>query len=692
MYPNFMLLTCLAQPLRASWLSKLLILGLVFLLLPAGSVFAATINIDTTCSLVEAINEANGATTGVGSCEAGDDNAADAIVLTGDVTITNVEMPTITEDLTVTGGTHGTGDYFRIVYAWTLGYTPGERFQSSIFTTEDGAELTLNSLEITNGGGANAQAESLPAIRLGDSATLRNISIVLANFTGIQGTKVGGAYVFENVYFYGQGQKNSCCPAAIHARAGAWTFTNTAFNGIAGGYALIGVGETAQLTFNGCLSVANVTVRVVAVTAGGGVTDNSAGICSSPFISASRSIATTRPAVADCGLPAGGTVNARSDGQRIVYRLTADCTLTGYLFFMPGTNVLIESDDPNTRRAIYSASNTVIFASSGNVTLRNVTLVGASDTASRLSTISSYWPGSLNIRDTTFRITDETDNHIAILIDSSSASLARVRFDPWTATNYTLIAGYGTSKIDVCELLSGNTTLRLTGYPDAENPCLESSQTTETTTTSTQDRGRSNEAMNYMGEATPPPAARRNTCLDIDNIVVSPLTVGTQCSRLDVRGVGNQQIIDRGITDAVDIWGWVLPDTQVCFTGDSGAFSFLDAATAPRSVMVLPPYRDAGMICAKIDGAGIVVLHPGPPAPAATAVPPLTQSVSDCMVSTLSMLNFRESPGGEVKEVLPYDVKLTAFESTGDWFLVDYHGAKGWISAAYVHKHGDCEG
>jgi uncharacterized protein YraI len=42
---------------------------------------------------------------------------------------------------------------------------------------------------------------------------------------------------------------------------------------------------------------------------------------------------------------------------------------------------------------------------------------------------------------------------------------------------------------------------------------------------------------------------------------------------------------------------------------------------------------------------------------------------------------------------LPHNITLTAYERTADWFYVDYHGERGWISAAYAEPaDGDCDG
>ena len=68
----------------------------------------------------------------------------------------------------------------------------------------------------------------------------------------------------------------------------------------------------------------------------------------------------------------------------------------------------------------------------------------------------------------------------------------------------------------------------------------------------------------------------------------------------------------------------------------------------------------------------------------APADEPAPAPFSNCMAHLDYMLNFRESPGGEVMRVLPYGVTLTVLQRSGDWVEVDYHGQRGWVSANHV--------
>ena len=184
-----------------------------------------------------------------------------------------------------------------------------------------------------------------------------------------------------------------------------------------------------------------------------------------------------------------------------------------------------------------------------------------------------------------------------------------------------------------------------------------------------------------------------------DSITVSGYVEGAQCQQVFGAGVGNQEVLEAGFLLAVDIWGYLGGGARVCFN-QSGNVVFLDAASAPRSLHVLPSTTLAGRTCASIDRPGTVVLLP---AGSPLASGPLPQSpiaptsserqLTSCMVTTTHILNFRSEPGigDNVLQLLPYQVSLTAESRTDDWFLVDYHGAKGWISADYVSLDGACQ-
>ena len=115
---------------------------------------------------------------------------------------------------------------------------------------------------------------------------------------------------------------------------------------------------------------------------------------------------------------------------------------------------------------------------------------------------------------------------------------------------------------------------------------------------------------------TPTPTTQPSTCRSMPDsgIVISGFHNSTQCQRLDGGGIGIPSIIDAGFIDAVDVWGYVLPGTQVCFRQSGGSFIFLDAETSPRTIIELSlSYRIedsvSEMICTQIDRPGSVILR-----------------------------------------------------------------------------------
>ena len=172
------------------------------------------------------------------------------------------------------------------------------------------------------------------------------------------------------------------------------------------------------------------------------------------------------------------------------------------------------------------------------------------------------------------------------------------------------------------------------------------------------------------------------------------LTSGVQFKKVEGAEIGISWVLDLGVVDAIDVWGYAEQGVTVCFPQAEaiGGLLFLDASASPRTVTTLESFMRDGQVCATIYGEGTIVAVGGG---AATPVPESavanTTTLTNCMVKTLYELNFRETPGGKlIGSGIPYNATLTALERTADWFKVDYHGVQGWISAQYVQKIGDC--
>ena len=192
---------------------------------------------------------------------------------------------------------------------------------------------------------------------------------------------------------------------------------------------------------------------------------------------------------------------------------------------------------------------------------------------------------------------------------------------------------------------------------------------------------------------------RYSTCRALPaSIIVTGIHESTQCQQVGADGIGNLSILQAGFVDAVDIWSYVLPTTQICFSAGGGGARFLDAATSPRAVSSLPVFAFNGMTCVKINRAGTVVLMPGMAPTAQPIAQPITAATpapvaaigQNCRVSTTEVLNFRAAPNGARIGEVPKSVTLSVLARQTGWYKVDWYGAQGWISADYATPYGDC--
>ncbi len=178
---------------------------------------------------------------------------------------------------------------------------------------------------------------------------------------------------------------------------------------------------------------------------------------------------------------------------------------------------------------------------------------------------------------------------------------------------------------------------------------------------------------------------------------------GAQGRRVGSAEIGQPDIIQQGVLDAVDVYGYVSPGVEVCFA-QYGRIIFLDAAYAPRRASDLPAYQRAGRTCALIDRAGTVVLlrgdgppppqEPQPPlqnTPPANTNPNPGRGLGECEVLPFANLNVRrEPPDGLVLGVTASRDWLRASEKRAGYFKIVIWEIEGWISGDYVNTRGDC--
>ncbi len=170
---------------------------------------------------------------------------------------------------------------------------------------------------------------------------------------------------------------------------------------------------------------------------------------------------------------------------------------------------------------------------------------------------------------------------------------------------------------------------------------------------------------------------------------------GAQGRRVGVAEIGRADIIQQGVLDAVDVFGYVSPGVEVCFA-QYGRIVFLDAAYAPRRAFDLSAYQRAERTCALIDRAGTVVLLRGDSPPPLSTPPASTNSnqgrgLGECEVRPFANLKVRKSPpDGLVLGVTASRDWLRASDKRAGYFKVSLWGIEGWISGDYVNTRGDC--
>ena len=148
-------------------------------------------------------------------------------------------------------------------------------------------------------------------------------------------------------------------------------------------------------------------------------------------------------------------------------------------------------------------------------------------------------------------------------------------------------------------------------------------------------------------------------------------------------------MLEAGLIDAVDVWGYAEQGYEICFP-EEGRLIFLDAAGSPRSPTPLVAQRKDGMTCATVDRPGTIALVSAR-REGSDGATDIIKTLSDCVVTTSYILNFRDAPGGrQVLGLIPYRVRLVAEARTADWFRVTYLGVGGWISAGHVQTAGAC--
>jgi uncharacterized protein YgiM (DUF1202 family) len=177
--------------------------------------------------------------------------------------------------------------------------------------------------------------------------------------------------------------------------------------------------------------------------------------------------------------------------------------------------------------------------------------------------------------------------------------------------------------------------------------------------------------------------------------------------------IGNQDVINLGISQAVDVFAILTNGTNVtafnnpikiCLQG-AGTLFFLDANQSPRPLQQLIGVSDGGYTCGSISTAGTMMLTNSAPAPvASTPVPGATPgatvaaptgpvtAVSNCTVTTTRIVRLRAEANTTSKILarLPYNTSWKVTERVEGWYRVIWKDTQGWVSASFVQTSGSC--
>ncbi len=706
------------------------------LLLAAAPVLAAEIEVDSTCTLAQAINEANEDTTDVGSCEAGDDvsttnlTGADKIILTGDVTL-SAASPAITTIVTIDGDGHTIEGY---------------SIQGPIIQSAAGSTVTIEDLTVS-GGGQRSPVKG--ALDFNDTTTINRVTVDSSDVVGIVGRGKSATYTLEQVAI-NDPRGSRAWGAAIAALEGTWTISTLDLEDIVHGVSAIEVGSSARVTIKEC---AHIRELLPPLKSGSGSFNNSgSGDCpvdlSVPY---QQGNSIDRPKdsseeSADCGIykdwPASALTTPVTGPVERTFTLGQNCDLE-VVVYVPHNVKLTISSPAGQRFSIQSGDNNEAFIVSGELILNNVEVLGHTGRINNQFgnltwyTIYGNAGATILIEDSVIKPRTAGDSVGGLYLDyTKDVQLKRVTFSgfktPYPSTSYDAGSAVWALANNRKVWITDST---FTNNIDGEGAVSADSNTsairffgTNTFTTNSNDiydphnvitgcpgcppnpapvveSGSGSSSTEEKSEKSgPPPVNTGAILMQRSGIHVSAtygLTSGANFQRADAVAVADARVIAMGLLDAVDVWGYVEQGVEVCFP-QVGGIVFLDAAYAPRVLAPVEAYSQPGFTCAHITRPGTVALVSSEPAPAPEGTTPgQVSTLQACMVSTPYLLRFRDGPGGAPLPYtdpwgrpengwLPGDVTLTALSRTADWIKVDYYGTQGWVSARHVTKHGAC--
>ena len=610
-------------------------------------------------------------------------------------------------------------------------------------TVNNNVAFSLNNVTIKNGGRRGGAAVDMR--NSAHSATFSNVTFLETKCTALRfdnETTPAITHSLSNVLFQGVSglyfSPAHGIPTAIHTIGPAsLNINNIALRGIFTGNAAIGSNDTysgyanasiGTITFTGCLTVDGVFPRVWY----GDIVDNSAGPCSGTVGNGgSSAMQYPQAPVSACGLPLGGFIYGRQ-----VYNLKSDCATTAKLWIPYESDVVINGNGYTIDGSGFAHD---IFGVAGRFRLSNAVVTGAGRYP-----ILTYLNRNMRVSNSIFR-----DNAGPLVLQDSIVTLEDILIENHIlgqsrqipSALWVNVSARVTIRDSVFRgNMLGNGAL-YTGRAHSYGPdavlMLEGGITFENNSP----RDISDAAGFLIDSRTgprppglpfllprPSPTADEDEDEDESESESTAYTASPPAELCD----GKPASVSLGAVACVFRHAGEL----AVYGLDDQSRGFFMAAATQAQIDAL----GAGMVAASTDGRAAifvsenrdVIVSVGPDhegkvlhirlessihgsainLPTTYGVPPglgfaaadqaRTNALTDCMVRTNYIVNFRDAPDGSLLPfvdvwgiyndgMLPYDVTLAALARTDAWFKVDYHGTQGWISEDYVEPQGNCD-
>ena len=599
-----------------------------------------------------------------------------------------------------------------------------------IFSLTGNCALALNNVTI-NGGGYQGRA-AIQLTELDYASSFSNVTFTNTYYAAIsfddqrENNSPGTTHTLNNVLI-----KDSTgsyvvarhgVPSGIQAIGTVnLNINNLALRNVRGGNSAIGANGTfiisrigsvslGTITLTGCLTIDGVFPRVIY----GNFVNNSTGPCSGAVGNqGSSAIQYPQAPVSACGLPLGGFIYGKH-----VFHLKGDCAMSGTLYIPYESDVVINGN----KNAIVAGK----IAVAGDFSLKNAVISGATGSPvvsyldKRMSIANAIFrdnTGPLHIQDSIFTLEKSLiENHSVMSAASPSAvlvsKLAQVTIRDSVFRGNT--GGQGAIHGGAKSFSHGNSASTLAGCISFENnspvdifdpnslltdnrsgPCPPGM--TFLATSSPTSSANANESSAFI--ALPP----GNICDGKPNAVPmgAIACLFRDVGRLTVYHVDEQS---RGHFKLAAMQAQVEANGVGMIAASPDGLAAVYKMEDGNVMVAVGPDAEGKFVHVTLDdGVNGRVLGqsnsygqaPGLAGSARAAA--RTGPVQNCMVTTTEIVNFRETPGGELviadwipNSWLPRDATLTALERTSDWFKVDYYGLQGWVSADYVEPEGNC--